>query len=151
MKYCLVNLFIIALLSCQSNDLTESAQMHFEEKGIVFPKELKHCIIIPGGGCPGCIAAGMDYILNNENAFSDSQQDNMVVFTKINSIKLLKRNLKGKRFEDFNAIIDSPNHYALSTKESLYPIILYLKNGRIVLADVQSPYSDALEKLSNEI
>ena len=151
MKYCLVNLFIIALLSCQSNDLTKSAQIHFEEKRIVFPKELKHCIIIPGGGCPGCIAAGMDYILNNENAFSDSQQDNMVVFTKINSVKLLKRNLKGKRFEDFNAIIDSKNLYALSTKESLYPIILYLKNGRIVLADVQSPYSDALEKLSNEI
>ena len=64
MKYCLVNLFIIALLSCQSNNLTESAQIHFEEKGIVFPKELKHCIIIPGGGCSGCIAAGMDYILN---------------------------------------------------------------------------------------
>ncbi|MBR5989118.1 MAG: hypothetical protein IK003_06315 [Prevotella sp.] len=142
---------VIMLTSCQSDALTQKAQLHFDEKGIVFPEELKHCVIIPGGGCAGCIAAGLEFFLSNERSFSNEQEENMIVFTKINSIKLLKRNIKGKKIEDYNAIIDSTNLYSLNIKENTYPIILYFNNGRIILADVQSPQTMALEKLKKEL
>ena len=60
---------------------------------------------------------------------------------------MLKRSLKNVKLEDFNFIIDTTNVYTVDFKDHIYPLIIYLENGKIVQVDKQSPETNALTKL----
>lgn len=138
----------LALLSCRdSGGTTELAQDYFREAGITFDKDETHCLIIPGGGCPGCIATGIHFLRANKDFFSREQQENRVVFTSTQSIKLLRRRLKDVSIESLNALVDTANAYTIRGSKGKYPLVLYLEEGTIVRAELQSPDADALAKL----
>ncbi|MDO5527545.1 MAG: hypothetical protein Q4F85_15845 [Prevotella sp.] len=146
--------FLTALLSICSCTVKQSEYdlvKTFQDKGILYPKEVKTCIIIPEGGCGGCIAAGISFIQDNKSSFSKAQQNNVVVFTKIHSMKLLKRQLGDVTIESLNSIVDTMRIYSIDTKDGIYPIILYLDGGDIKSVDVASPKTDAFEQLKKRL
>lgn len=148
-----ISVILLNLLgSCvPTDDLKKRTILSYSKNNIEFPPTLTHCLIIPGGGCAGCVASGMNFVVSNDSCFSRNQHENMVIFTNINSLKLLKRNLGSHDIEDFFHIIDFDNIYSVDGSERIYPIILYLNNGNIESVEVQSPYSNALEKLKKDI
>ena len=97
------------------------------------------------------IASGIYFFDFNKQHFSKSQKDNAVVFTSINSLKVLKRSLKGVDFADYNVVIDTLNRYTVDFKENIYPLIVYLDKGKIVKVDMQSPETDGLSYLQQQL
>ena len=96
-------------------------------------------------------ASGIYFFDFNKQHFSKSQKDNAVVFTSINSLKVLKRSLKGVDFADYNVVIDTLNRYTVDFKENIYPLIVYLDKGKIVKVDMQSPETDGLSYLQQQL
>lgn len=141
-----LSLFVAA---CQRNDdITKDIRSLYRDRGIVFDEKLEHCLILPEVGCDGCIAGGVSFLLNNKHCFSDDQIRNKVVFTAVNSKKMLLRNLKFDSLEGFNCVLDTANHYLVKGDNAIYPLVLYLKDGIIIKAEFQSPRSaDVLSKL----
>lgn len=131
--------------------MTIRTKEYFAKEQIKFNENLKHCLIIPGGGCAGCIASGIYFFDSNKRYFSKDQKDNIVIFTSINSLKVLKRNLNGMDFEKYNVVIDTLDKYTVDFKENIYPLILYLDKGEIVKADIQSPETDGLSDLQQQL
>lgn len=145
-------LLCIIVISCkEKNKTTNEVTRFYQEKGISFDKELEYCIILPELGCEGCIASGVDFFLNNKNFFLKTQKKNFIVFTAVNSKKQLFRTLKLSSLDDFYCCLDLKNDYLVSGNNSIYPLVLYLKNGKIINAEYQSPYSEnILEQLEKE-
>lgn len=128
-----------------NNELTEYIRQYFKKEKVEFDAELETCLIIPGGGCTSCIANGVGFVESNKEYYQKGQAKNLVVFTRINSIKILRRNIK--EINEYNCIVDSKDQFYIDMKERIYPIILYLKNGEIVNVDIQSPDTGALKIL----
>jgi len=143
----IIALACFILSGCTREGLTEKAINHFDNKGITFHEDLKYCLIIPGGGCSGCIASGISFVKEMKEYFSINQNENAIIFTGIASNKILRRQLGGVTLDSMNVLIDTANVYTINTPDSRYPIVLYLKEGRVVRADKQSPESAALEEL----
>lgn len=104
-----------------------------------------------GGGCPGCIASGMAFVIQNKDYFSKEQAEFEVVFTRVGSMKLLKRALGSLSADDLNCRVDWQDKFLLDTQANEYPLVLYLKNGEIQKAESQKPGSNALNNLYNVI
>ena len=138
---------VILLTGCEQDSLTTKAVKYFNEKEIAFDKEWEYCLIIPGGGCSGCIASGTSFVREMQDFFSKNQNKNVVVFTSTISNKVLKRDLQGVALDSMNVILDMDNIYTINTPDSKYPIILYLNQGKITRAEKQSPETTALEEL----
>lgn len=148
MKY--LNNIVIALIgvllftTCGLEASKEIVHLNslFRERGIEFDTGLDYCVIIPEVGCEGCIAGGVGFIQNHKDIFSNVQSNNIVVFTSINSKKLLYRNLgfdNPKDIEVLNYVIDDDNKYRIDSPMSKYPVLLRLKEGRIVEVEYQTP------------
>lgn len=151
----MANLFIIvfALTSCghDENTLLKNANDYFQKNNIIFDDKIRNCIIIPGGGCSGCIASGISFVLENKEVLKKSQSRNLIVFTNIFSEKMLKRQLHGEDMGKLNCIIDLQNKYLIPCNENIYPIILRLKNGNVVEVHLQSPDENGFEKIRNDL
>lgn len=142
---------ILSTYSCSVRQSECDLVKIFQDKGISFPKEAKTCVIIPEGGCDGCIAAGMSFIQENKSSFSCTQRNNIVAFTRIHSMKLLKRQLGDATIESMNSIVDTMGVFLIDTREGIYPIILYLDSGSVKSVDVASPKTDAFEQLKRKL
>lgn len=142
---------VLSTCSCSVRQTECDLVKVFQDKSISFPKEAKTCVIIPEGGCGGCIAAGMSFIQENKSSFSCTQENNIVVFTRIHSIKLLKRQLGNVTIESLNSIVDTMGIFHIDTKERIYPIILYLDSASVKSVDVASPKTDAFEQLKRKL
>lgn len=151
MKKILLFASILSIYSCTFRAPESDLVKIFQDKGVLFPKEAKTCVIIPEGGCGGCIASGISFIQENKSAFSSAQRSNMVVFTKIHSMKLLRRQLGDVTMESLNSVVDTIRIYSVGTKEGVYPIILYLDDSNIKSVDVASPNTDAFEQLKRNL
>lgn len=53
--------------------------------------------------------------------------------------------------EELNYVLDTLNIYTVELNENIYPIILYLRKGEIVKADMQSPEKNGLNKLIEDL
>ena len=93
----------------------------------------------------------MSFVRNNRAAFSNAQRSNVVVFTRIHSMKLLRRQLGDVAVESLNSIVDTMGIYSVDSKEGVYPIVLYLDDGNVKSVDVASPQTDAFVKLGKEL
>ncbi len=147
-------LISLTIVSCSSEyDVnTRIVQKNYKMKNIVFDDNLKFCLIIPGGGCTGCIDGSINFLNNHIDKFDKSNSKIIVVFTAIDSLKKLKRDLNYINFENYNIIFDYQNEYIVGWQNDIYPIVLYLSNGIITEVDVQSPTnSNALDKLRDRL
>lgn len=52
---------------------------------------------------------------------------------------MLKRALKGIEIDSLYHEIDCSDNYLLPEPDGLYPMIIYLKKGKIINMDIQSP------------
>lgn len=107
---------------------------------------VKWMVILPGMGCHGCIQEGevfmKDYI---------SKSDIYFVLTKIESLKILQQKIDVELKEHSNVYIDNKVGFKIPTKNSVYPCVVYLNNGKIESHEFQSPGNNAFEKLRSKI
>lgn len=140
--------------SCRKEEvspLVRLVQKKYVERNLSFDGKIKHCLILPGGGCSGCITEGIAFLKEHASSFSKGQTENIVVFTNIYSMKLLKRSLKNIDMLTLNSIVDMDNMYLVNCNEEIYPMVLYLDNGDIEKVEVQSPSKNGLENLKREL
>lgn len=144
---------LVLCVSCRSKDnATLNVVETYKQRHIVFDKELEYCVILPEVGCGGCIAGGVDFFRENDSYFSHAQRKNMIVFTAINSRKMLFRALGVDSLDEYYCVYDDKNKYLLDDNNAIYPLILSLKNGEIMKAEFQSPYSaDVLSDLKQKL
>lgn len=138
----LLGLVVLFLSGCRQGDaVTREVQSCYAQKHIAFNPELELCLILPEVGCDGCIAGGVYFLLNNKEKFSSNQNKNMVVFTAVQSRKMLYRSLDVTSLDGYNCILDQQNDYLVKGNNEIYPLVLHLEEGRIVKAEYQSPTS----------
>lgn len=123
-------LFLLLLLFCCSHNLSYEDCLENcitkEEANIEF-KKYKRIVLIPNSGCSGCIKEA-EYFYTNHTEDSSI----LFIFTNIAIMKDFKMNL-GKDIEERkNVIVDRKNmFYFKEYQESLYPVVIHLKNGEI--------------------
>lgn len=145
--------FLLISASCtedahqKDSKIMDVVSMHIEEHSISFDNEVKNCVIIPGGGCSGCIASGLLFVKNHKGAFSRTQGKNLLVFTNILSLKKLKKQLGDVTFNDLNCVVDTSNIFLMHCNENIYPIILTLDRNTLVGVTVQSPNENGLYEM----
>ena len=145
---------LFLLISCNGSYEKNNSQLkvvirnHFKEKSISFDKEIKNCVIIPGGGCSGCIASGISFLKSHKDKFSKNQKNNIVIFTNIFSLKKLKRQLGDITLNELNCVVDTSNVYLIHCKENIYPILLMFDKSKMKDVKVQSPKEDGLYEIN---
>lgn len=152
-RFLLIIFVALVFAGCQNNESEElkSFKQEIKERGLTFDKATKHLVIIPEGGCGGCIASGISFIVSHKGEFSKEQDENVVVFTNIGSLKLLKRAVGNDVFNSVNHIVDIENKYLFKGEDELYPMIIYLEKGKPVDVGYQSPFEEGLNKLESEL
>ena len=144
---------VFSVFACKygKDDFTKRVEQYFLKENVEFAPTIKRILIIPGGGCPGCIASGIEFAKRNKEFFSKGQGQNLVIFTGIVSKKILYRRVNEEDLLQMNAMVDTANLYLVDFEAYEYPMILYMNNGEIVKAESQSPESDALKNLDYEL
>lgn len=120
-------------------------------EGCHFDENIETCLILPEVGCGDCIAGGLTFLSENQEAFKNNQNRNKVIFTAITSKKMLDRALSDIDICKLYCEIDTLNQYLLPSPDGLYPIVLYLTKGQIQKIDIQDPYNDALSLLKSKL
>ncbi len=146
-------LFSFVLESCEgTNRLVHTANQLIKENHIILEKDLSVCLIIPEVGCGECIAGGVYFLIENQDKFKNTQKYNKVIFTAITSKKMLRRTLQIDSIESLYHELDTLNRYLLPEELGIYPVVLYLKQGKIIAVDIQSPdNAGALQRLPNKL
>jgi hypothetical protein len=123
--------------------LTQKVENHFSNELI----NLYAVVILPNQGCGGCISEVENFLLHNSEKYTNIKY----VLTKIVSKKILKQKLGDSIYYSPNVYIDNENFFAsTSFRESIYPAILYLKNGKIKNIKYQNPDNpEAMLELSD--
>ena len=144
------------LLSCKS----KSTHIDFLEKAIkaemnIKTDSIKYLIVVPSGGCSGCISEGINFIKDNIEVLNKHRSELRIVFTAVTSLKTLKNNVGESVLNSSISYIDHNNSYFTPCNESIYPVVLYLKNKTVNSFHYKSPQSpssfdDLLVKLQNE-
>lgn len=135
-----------------TDKVTSEVRQYYHNKKVTFDKALKRCLILPEVGCSGCIAAGIYVFKENDKYFYSTQRENMVIFTSIHSKKMLFRTLELSSLDDYYCCLDTTDIYLTEGNNSIYPLVLYLKEGEIIRAGYQSPESgDILENFEKEL
>lgn len=125
---------------CVSSENDKSyIQRLYAERNIEFDDDTEFCIVLPEVGCAGCISGTLYNILENKSSFSNTQKKNLIVFTAVNSPKMLIRNVQVDSLSELNCILDKENKYLLDTKNKIYPLMMTLHNGKITNVMIQSP------------
>ncbi len=152
MRMYYIILLMLFLCGCKFSDKdndTEQIRKLYSERSIAFDDSTEFCIVLPEVGCAGCISGALYNILENKSSFSNGQKKNLIVFTAVNSRKMLLRNMQVDSFSELNCIVDLENKYLLETNDKIYPIMMTIKNGKVTKAIIQSPDNpeDAFIKL----
>ncbi len=150
MKIKILLSLIIFISGCTSHENdTAYIQRLYSDRNIEFDDDTEFCIVLPEVGCSGCISGAIYHVLDNKSSFSNEQKKNLIVFTAVNSQKMLLRNMQVDSLEELNCIVDSEDKYLLNSNDRIYPLFMTIHNGKIVNAMIQSPdnYEDAFIKL----
>lgn len=140
MKKVILLFFLFGFMSCHhETEFVDNLKKLYAERDISFDKATEFCVVLPEVGCSGCISGCIYQILTNKALFDNTQRKNMIVFTSINSKKMLRRNMQVDSIEEFNCVIDSLDAYLPEGNDRIYPLFIKLENGEIVDAVVQSP------------
>src|ERR1044072_4331474 len=100
-----------------------------------------HYVIIPNQGCEGCISTAEDFVKRHYT----SAQDVKYIFTRAQSLKLLRIKLGNEGMSSRKGLGDSGNVIRYTEKEKdIYPMIVTMKDGEITGIKYQSPEEDGL-------
>jgi len=98
-------------------------------------------VIIPNQGCEGCISTAEDFVKRHYT----SAQDVKYIFTRAQSLKLLRIKLGTEVMSSSKVLVDSGNVIRYPEKEKdIYPMIVTMKDGEITGIKYQSPEEDGL-------
>lgn len=104
-----------------------------------------HYVIIPNQGCEGCISTAEDFVKRHYA----SSENVKYIFTRAQSLKLLRIKLGSEVMSSSKVLVDSNNviRYPEDEKD-IYPMILTMKDGEITKVMYQSPEEDGLGVVS---
>jgi hypothetical protein len=144
-----INLFIlnsILFFSCAQQVKHPVLDSILKVTGKQFKNEI--VVIIPNQGCEGCISVAEDFVKDNLNHIPQAS----FIFTRIHSVKLLKLKLGSSFIDAPNLIFDLNNEIQYpDSKTEIYPMIVYLENGKVKQIEYQSPFNSGFENLKNRI
>lgn len=101
-------------------------------------------VIIPNQGCEGCISTAEAFVKNN----IDNSDSIRYIFTRIQSVKLLKIKLGNDVMSSSKVLLDTADMIEYDDKEkAIYPMIVSIKDHRIDKITYQSPDADGLNEL----
>lgn len=101
-------------------------------------------VIIPNQGCEGCISTAEAFVKNNIDV-SDSTR---YIFTRIQSVKLLKIKLGNNVMSSSKVLLDTADIIEYPDKaKAIYPMIITVKEHQIDKISYQSPADDGLNAL----
>ncbi|HEY1167160.1 MAG TPA: hypothetical protein VGE90_18425 [Chitinophaga sp.] len=104
-----------------------------------------HYVIIPNQGCEGCISTAEDFVKRHYT----SAQNVKYIFTRAQSLKLLRIKLGAEVMSSSKVLVDSGNVIRYPEKEKdIYPMIVTMKDGEITEVKYQSPEEDGLGVVS---
>jgi hypothetical protein len=95
-------------------------------------------VILPGMGCHGCIQEGEFFMKKYVG-----NQDVLFVLTRFSSLKILQQKTGITINEYSNIYVDRDNLFSFPTGNSIYPCIVWLKDGKVVKHMFQSPQNNA--------
>lgn len=122
-------LLTIVSINCQHQGASSryvslpDLKQFLHEKGMI-EANTKHIFILPKEGCLQCISRAQEYVVDNY----DTKPDMKFIFTRINSLKILKRELDGKIYRHDAVVIDSLNELDQNGFFSIYPIEISISN-----------------------
>lgn len=105
------------------------------------PLTTGHYVIIPNQGCEGCISTAEDFVKRHYTSSADVKY----IFTRAQSLKLLRIKLGSEVMGSSKVLVDSANVIRYPEKEKdIYPMIVTIKDADIVGIKYQSPEEDGL-------
>ena len=145
-SFSIVLLFTI-LAACSSTS-DKPAVRELEKWLENHPNNYSHCLIIPGAGCEGCILE-TEYFVKKYSGRSDI----LFIFTRVETVKLLKYKLGEETFINGNVLIDTENRFEVIEKDinNIYPVVCRLKNNKVEDLHYVSPKEDAMQQLEDYI
>ena len=143
----------VTMLSCgHQNREKKSIINEFANRNIEFADSVRFVVILPASGCGNCIREGFNFISRNLRHFNCNNEAIQIIFTSIQSPKMLLRTLGIEAFEYHCFKVDFDNRYRLSGVNAAFPLILYLENGEITDLEFQSPNNTlAFHRLEEEL
>ena len=107
-----------------------------------------YCIIIPGAGCEGCIL-GTEYFAKKYYG----RDDILFVFTRIETLKLLKHKLGKEAVDKGHIIFDTDNEFEIIEEgiNNIYPVVCKIENNEVKDILYVSPEYDALSEVEKYI
>lgn len=128
--FCLV---IFSLTACRKDFEITNNSLFMLDADI---HEYSEIIVLPNQGCEGCISSVEDYVMTNFSKLKTTK----IIFTRINSVKLLKIRMGDGIFHAPNVIIDSTNLFEFPNAEmAIYPLFIKTENKKIVDILVKNP------------
>ena len=105
-------------------------------------------LVVPNAGCSGCISSTEDFIIKNQHRFGDLY----VVFTNIQSLKILNARIGEAILSHKNVKLDEDNNYYKEELLSIYPHIIYVKDSNFIdIVEVSPENTEALSNLQIEL
>ncbi|WP_298738472.1 hypothetical protein [uncultured Chitinophaga sp.] len=138
LKRCCNLLLLLSLFACNPphKELLQALQTVDEH---VLPTG--HYVIIPNQGCEGCISTAEDFVKRHYT----SARDVKYIFTRVQSLKLLRIKLGSEVMSSSKVLVDSGNVIRYPEKEKdIYPMIVTIKDGAIKGIRYQRPEEDGL-------
>ncbi|SFF02452.1 hypothetical protein SAMN05518672_11496 [Chitinophaga sp. CF118] len=141
LNYSLIFLCALILGACSENNESLRKSIYALDANML---STGNYVIIPNQGCEGCISHAEAFVKKNI-ANSDSIR---YIFTRIQSIKLLKIKLGNEIMSSRKMLLDTANTIEYPDKKNdIYPMIVTVHNHRITNITYQSPDSNGLTEL----
>lgn len=104
-------------------------------------------VIIPNQGCEGCISYAESFVKKH----IDDTTDIRYIFTKIQSVKLLRIKLGSTIIANNKILLDTNNIIIYPEKKNeIYPMVAYIREGHIQRIKYQNPEENGLQELITE-
>jgi hypothetical protein len=93
-------------------------------------------LIIPNAACPGCISSSEEFMITNCGLYNNRIK---FILTNFKSPKQLKIKIGEDILKSENVYLDKYNIVWKQGINSIYPIVIYLKDGVVFLVELVSP------------
>ncbi|WP_299233236.1 6-bladed beta-propeller [uncultured Bacteroides sp.] len=148
MKYYLLFILLIVFGCVSRKD--EPAIRELENYLEKAETDYSYCVIIPGAGCEGCIS-NSEYFAKEYSGHSDV----LFIFTRIETLKLLKHKLGNQASLSKNILYDKENRFEVIEKgiNNIYPVVCYIKDKRVTDWCYVSPEQkvDVIEEIKKKL
>lgn len=141
-------LFFQSFMGCSRkdirlNEISNAVELNSKEHNF---QDAMALLIVPRSGCDGCITNSERFILDNLNNLPKLH----VVFTATSSQKALRLKMGDSIYNHDQVFVDLSNSFYTPALMSVYPMVAYLEEGRVISINYVSPDSpESLNTLLN--